>query len=1249
MAIPKRCCHGSAILSGAAGGDRLLLFGGEGEPRRSNPARAAEPVKPAMLNDLWAIELRTGRAVNLLASSGSPPTPRTHCTLSVRKDAAVIKQSAKLARLKKSTLALAMAQRTQQTTVKAHVGYSAAAMNAPGGGGGAGGGAMAGLFGGAKSKGSCSGSVDAPPPVSVGFPVGNGTRWSALVLGGVTGVDEGYMGPEDSVHLLLTDESGETVSWTPALSFLREQCRQRLQQERAAAESERRIVKGIETAERSSRAVDVSPPGSPTGSPRGRRAAAASAAEVDLDRAVAAGREAFALLRRHSHTAVVTGTVALVFGGRVKGQPTNSLAAVRFTDLATSEPMTQGAPPPARYAHAACADGAGMMLVCGGLHNERIYDDAHVLSLPSLRWSQLRLPHTAPPLAPPLSRQGHGACSIGSGSVLVYGGYASTTTKLGRTSVGGFAPNRAYLLQHSTPAAAEAARKFETELPEAIAAAEAAEAEAQSRAEAAAVERGTASHAGVRKPTVGFAIIGAPTVTEEKSAASPTSMNLPLSTMPPSAGAPSPASAATKRASGGSDEHSHEPMRGVRSIMDDIATASAGHVSSGMQSDDEEVDDDDDDNDEDDNELMLVGGADSAADAAKAVVRAAYEANLSAEQLEEWIGETNGSLAWLGEEESKLLEELDKLSAASAADDEARGKLEAEMFAHEGHVAHLRAHVDAQTKGGAAARNTLESAHVATSQQIQQELETLERLLDVDKHVLEAGAKERIMAKLRSAADTWLREAVGLGAKLASLQPRQASGGGEDGDKHVSRAIQAAAHSRGALVDRVNALRLELASLKVKLAHVGGATTREAEAARIAHEAQLSELSELQRAEGDSILARDGALAEMSELIRCAHEAEAGLLAVQRHEAYERLSVPPAIDDGSTEVEGAAPAGGGGGGGGGGGWRAQQLSGVIDLMRDVASSGGAPAPESETSDAPRGALGTDTALRLAVRRVSIRREQNTGRWMQLVQTASADEKHAQSVAEQGASELTAIRQAERKLRKLEVELSTCQRAVSQSDTAKKRVEARLAKELYFQKLFREGIADHSVVDGVVAPAREKQMLKMSQLRLRAEKEAKQLSKELRVALTTREEEHSARIRAQIQGAVRRMMLASHDEVAATTKPPDTLTAPPAEEEPPAQGGRRMSMVKRRSITSSDLRRPSMLKRASRSAAGGLSVEEEQLHSAPSLLGLATNLASKAQVPAQSGREVRIARKASRCREILRELPPLQDGGEEGLT
>ena len=93
----------------------------------------------------------------------------------------------------------------------------------------------------------------------------------------------------------------------------------------------------------------------------------------------------------------------------------------------------------------------------------------------------------------------------------------------------------------------------------------------------------------------------------------------------------------------------------------------------------------------------------------------------------------------------------------------------------------------------------------------------------------------------------------------------------------------------------------------------------------------------------------------------------------------------------------------------------------------------------------------------------------------------------------------------------------------------------------------------------------------------------------------------------------------------------------------------MSMVKRRSITSSDLRRPSMLKRASRSAAGGLSVDEEQLHSAPSLLGLATNLASKAQVPAQSGREVRIARKASRCREILRELPPLQDGGEEGLT
>ena len=38
--------------------------------------------------------------------------------------------------------------------------------------------------------------------------------------------------------------------------------------------------------------------------------------------------------------------------------------------------------------------------------------------------------------------------------MIVYGGYAAHTLKLGRASAGGYAPNRAYLLRHATPAAA---------------------------------------------------------------------------------------------------------------------------------------------------------------------------------------------------------------------------------------------------------------------------------------------------------------------------------------------------------------------------------------------------------------------------------------------------------------------------------------------------------------------------------------------------------------------------------------------------------------------------------------------------------------------------------------------------------------------------------------------------------------------------------------------------------------------------
>ena len=58
----------------------------------------------------------------------------------------------------------------------------------------------------------------------------------------------------------------------------------------------------------------------------------------------------------------------------------------------------------------------------------------------------------------------------------------------------------------------------------------------------------------------------------------------------------------------------------------------------------------------------------------------------------------------------------------------------------------------------------MEAAHVANSQQIHQLLETVERNLAADRDVLKNGEKERIMAKLLSATDDWLREAADLGS-----------------------------------------------------------------------------------------------------------------------------------------------------------------------------------------------------------------------------------------------------------------------------------------------------------------------------------------------------------------------------------------------------------------------------------------------------------------------------------------------------
>ena len=135
---------------------------------------------------------------------------------------------------------------------------------------------------------------------------------------------------------------------------------------------------------------------------RGRQAAtaaAATSAEKQFAGAFAAARDSLRLLGRHSHTAAVAGGVALVFGGVHRGKPSD-LVSVRYRDLAVSQLPATGTPPAPRHGHAA-AISSGSMLISSGTDGARIFGDVHLLSLPSLAWSTLRLPAVPRILPPP--------------------------------------------------------------------------------------------------------------------------------------------------------------------------------------------------------------------------------------------------------------------------------------------------------------------------------------------------------------------------------------------------------------------------------------------------------------------------------------------------------------------------------------------------------------------------------------------------------------------------------------------------------------------------------------------------------------------------------------------------------------------------------------------------------------------------------------------------------------------------------
>lgn len=164
-----------------------------------------------------------------------------------------------------------------------------------------------------------------------------------------------------------------------------------------------------------------------------------------------------------------------------------------------------------------------------------------------------------------------------------------------------------------------------------------------------------------------------------------------------------------------------------------------------------------------------------------------------------------------------------------------------------------------------------------------------------------------------------------------------------------------------------------------------------------------------------------------------------------------------------------------------------------------------------------------------------------------------------------------------------------------------------------------------------------------------EGEAAKLAEELLVALKTREEEHSARVRAQLQGTVRRLMQQAHD---AKPAPPKQTLASVAEslapsaavdstrrKSEPLEPGRRKSVVTRRAVSSDELRRPSVAVRRLSAASAftrGAPAGDEADSDVP-LLSLAAQLSKVQQPLKKTPRSMGTAAQATRCAELLRSL------------
>lgn len=186
------------------------------------------------------------------------------------------------------------------------------------------------------------------------------------------------------------------------------------------------------------------------------------------------------------------------------------------------------------------------------------------------------------------------------------------------------------------------------------------------------------------------------------------------------------------------------------------------------------------------------------------------------------IDEVGASIAWLEEEKARLEEERSHLGREAAAEEAACAQLSAQGAAARKHVLALHRRIDSHGKATTAAHSRLRASHVLTAQQVQQCLASVDQTLRADRAV-DGPTRDHLMGELKQVADLWLREAAEMATRLQLTPTDQREAeerpGNETGDA-VSAALQAAAASRGALVERANAAQLELASLKMRITHV---------------------------------------------------------------------------------------------------------------------------------------------------------------------------------------------------------------------------------------------------------------------------------------------------------------------------------------------------------------------------------------------------------------------------------------------